>query len=208
MPRSHSGLIRLLRREKIEDRIIEAFRAVPRDLFVPPQHVGSAYLDRPVPLPEGQTTSQPSLIARMLEALRPQPGDRALEVGTGFGFQTAVLALLVAEVHSIERFGDLAEAARRNLDRAGIANVQVIVGNGWEGVPEHAPFDVIVVSAAASEVPRALEDQLAEGGRLVIPVRSATTDEVLLFERAGEQVRKIALLTPARFVPLVRGEAR
>lgn len=167
-----------------------------------------AYADRPIPLPERQTTSQPSLIARMIEAARPEPTDRALEVGTGYGFQTALLAKLVAGVVSIERFEALAGAARTNLARAGIENVRLLVGDGWKGVPEEAPFDVIIVSAAASEVPQALETQLSEGGRLVIPVRARSSDEVLLFEKREGRVNRVALLTPARFVPLVKGDDR
>lgn len=205
MPRSRQALVRLLRREGIDARVVEAFEQVDRSDFVPPHAVAEAYGDRPVGLPEGQTTSQPSLIARMIEAARPQPSHRVLEVGTGYGFQTALLARLVQRVVSIERFGALADAARMNLAQAGIENVHVIVGDGWEGVPEEAPFDSIVVSAAASEVPIALEEQLAEGGRLVIPVKAAMNDEVLLFEKQNEGLKRIALLTPARFVPLVPG---
>ena len=206
MPRSQQGLLRLLRREGIDERVVDAFAAVARADFVPSSGRIEAYADRPVPLPERQTTSQPSLIARMIEAARPQPTDRALEVGTGYGFQTALLARLVAEVVSIERYEELAGAARENLVRAGIENAHVLVGDGWEGVPGEAPFDVIIVSAAASEVPAALKEQLSEGGRLVIPVTSTTSDEVLLFEKRDGQVSRIALLTPARFVPLVKGD--
>lgn len=208
MPRSQQGLLRLLRREGIDDRVIAAFAAIPRADFVPPGERGEAYADRPVPLPRRQTTSQPSLIARMIEAARPGPADRALEVGTGYGFQTALLARLVAQVISIERYADLASAARGNLARAGIENARVLVGDGWEGVPVHAPFDVIVVSAAASEVPKALEEQLTEGGRLVIPVRGTSSDEVMLFEKVRGVLARGSLLTPARFVPLVKGEDR
>lgn len=206
MPRSQQGLLRLLRREGIDDRVVAAFASVAREDFVPPSGRIQAYLDRPVALPERQTTSQPSLIARMIEAARPRSSDRALEVGTGYGFQTALLARLVNEVVSIERFEALATAARKNLEQAGIENVRVFVGDGWKGVPEHAPFDLIVVSAAASEVPVALEEQLAEGGRLVIPVTGAASDDVLLFEKREGAVQKVSLLTPARFVPLIRGE--
>lgn len=206
MPRSQQGLLRLLRREGIEERIVAAFASVAREDFVPPGGRGDAYSDRPVALPERQTTSQPSLIARMIEAARPQPTDRALEVGTGYGFQTALLAHLVGEVVSIERFEALAAASRSNLEGGGIENARVIVGDGWKGVPDHAPYDVIVVSAAASEVPAPLEEQLAEGGRLVIPVTSIGSDEVLLFEKREGMLRKMSLLTPARFVPLVREE--
>ncbi len=201
-------MLRLLRREGIDQRVLDAFASVARADFVPASGRTEAYVDRPVPLPERQTTSQPSLIARMIEAARPATTDRALEVGTGYGFQTALLARLVSEVISIERFEGLASAARNNLAAAGIENTLVLVGDGWKGVPEHAPFDVIVVSAAADEVPEALEQQLAEGGRLVIPVRAANNDEVLVFEKREGLVERLSLLTPARFVPLVKGEGR
>lgn len=207
MPRTRQGLVRLLKREGIDPSVIAAFEKVDRSDFVPPDHAEVAYGDRPVGLPEGQTTSQPSLIARMVEAARPAPGDRILEVGTGYGFQTAILAELADQVVSIERFEVLAAAARKNLERTGITNVQVIVGDGWKGVPEQAPFDAIVVSAAATEVPPALAEQLAEAGRLVIPVKAPTSDEVLLFEKVRGELKKVALLTPARFVPLVPGGA-
>lgn len=208
MPRSKQGLVRLLRRERIDERVIAAFEAVDRSGFVPADKAGDAYGDRPVALPEGQTTSQPSLIARMIEAAGPRPDHRVLEVGTGYGFQTALLARLVERVVSIERFDALAQAARTNLENAGIRNAVVIVGDGWEGVPAEAPFDSIVVSAAATKVPPALADQLADGGRLVIPVKAAMSDEVLLFRKSGLELEKVALLTPARFVPLVPGGVR
>jgi protein-L-isoaspartate(D-aspartate) O-methyltransferase len=208
MPRSQQGLLRLLRREGIEERIVEAFASVAREDFVPGDRRAEAYADRPVPLPERQTTSQPSLIARMIQAARPTAGDRVLEVGTGFGFQTALLSRLAERVYSIERSAALAEEARKNLARTGIEGAEVFVGDGWEGIPEHAPFDVIVVSAAASEVPPALEVQLAEKGRLVIPVKSVSSDEVFLFEKRAGRVEKVSLLTPARFVPLVPGDPR
>jgi len=206
MPRSKEGLVRLLRREGVSDeRIIEAFHRVAREDFVPEAARSHAYADRPIGILEGQTTSQPSLIARMVEAAAVEPGDRVLEVGTGFGFQTALLAQLAAEVVSVDRFASLAEAAEANLTRADITNVRLIVGDGWEGAPEHAPYDAIVVSAAASEVPGALGEQLSEGGRLVIPVTAALSDEVLVFRKRDERLERIALLTPARFVPLIPG---
>ncbi len=204
MPRSKHGLVRLLRREGIDERVVDAFIRVPREHFVPLAARGESYGDRPIPLPQGQTTSQPSLIARMIEAIRPTASDRVLEVGTGYGFQTALLAQLVRNVVSVERFEDLAEAARRNLARASIENVRVYVGDGWDGVADEAPFDGIIVSAAAVEVPVRLKEQLAEGGRLVIPVKARSSDEVLLFEKRQGRVEKVSLLTPARFVPLVR----
>ncbi len=205
MPRSKQALMRLLRRDRLDERVIAAFERVDRSDFVPSDKTAEAYGDRPVALPEAQTTSQPSLIARMIEAADPRPEDKVLEVGTGYGFQTALLAQLARRVVSIERFPVLAQAARNNLERAGITNATVIVGDGWKGVEEEAPFDSIVVSAAATEVPPALADQLAERGRLVIPVKGPMSDEVLLFEKAGGKLKKLALLTPARFVPLVPG---
>lgn len=208
MPRSQEGLVRLLERHGIADpRVIESFRRVAREDFVPRDSQRLAYGDRPVGLPESQTTSQPSLIARMLEAGAPRPDDRALEVGTGYGFQTALLSHLVAEVVSIERRRELAGAARENLRRAGIVDVEVRHGDGFAGAPDRAPFDVIVVSAAAPEVPEALVDQLAEGGRLVIPVRDETApnDNVVSITKRDGSPQLPQLITPARFVPLVPG---
>lgn len=199
-------MVRLLRRDGVTDeRVLAAFRHVAREEFVPSEARSQAYADRPIGILEGQTTSQPSLIARMIEAARIDPEDRVLEVGTGFGFQTALLARLAAEVVSIDRFASLIEVAEANLSRAGIKNVRSLVGDGWEGVPEHAPYGAIVVSAAATEVPPALKEQLSDGGRLVIPVKAANNDEVLIFEKDGSELKRIGLLTPARFVPLVPG---
>lgn len=157
-------------------------------------------------IPEGQTTSQPSLIARMIEALDPAPADRILEVGTGFGYQTALLARLCREVVSMDRWESLARQARANLAAAGIENTAVIVGDGWRGCPEKAPFDGIVVAAAATEVPAVFAEQLVEGGRLVIPVKRRGSDEVTLYRKSTEGLREVRLVTPARFVPLVKEE--
>ncbi|MGH2730781.1 MAG: protein-L-isoaspartate(D-aspartate) O-methyltransferase [Actinomycetota bacterium] len=207
MPQSQEGLARLVEQEGTRDpRIIDAFRTVARDKFVPEGSEPEAYLDRPVGIPEQQTTSQPTLIARMLDAVAPQPQDRALEVGTGYGYQTALLAQLVAEVYSMERFERLADAARANLKRAGITNAEVLVGDGWQGLPDKVPFQVIVVSAAAPEVPLALAEQLAEGGRLIIPIRVRGSDDVYLFEKRDGRLERVRLITPARFVPLVPGQ--
>lgn len=205
MPRSHEGLARLVRRELGDGRIADAFEAVDRAGFVPSGSAG-VYRDAPVPIPEGQTTSQPSLIARMIEALDPAPDDLVLEVGTGFGYQTALLARLCREVVSIERWESLAAAARANLAGAGTQNTRVIVGDGWKGLPQRAPFDGIVVSAAATEVPPALAAQLGEGGRLVVPVKRWGSDEVMLYRKSGDDLAAVRLVTPARFVPLVKEE--
>lgn len=204
MPRDHAALIEQIEREVADGRIVEAFRQTDRADFVPGQLIAEAYLDRPVAIPGRQTTSQPSLIAHMIDALALSPEDRVLEIGTGYGFQTALLARLAAGVVSVERLKDLAEAARANLARAGIDTAEVIVGNGWEGASEKGPFDAIVVSAAAAEVPSALVDQLAEGGRLVIPVSAGNSDDVWLFVKRGGMLQKVRLVTPARFVPFLR----
>ena len=151
---SPEDLVRALRAEGIRDRqILAAFRAVPRARFVPPEAAGQAYLDAPVRIPHGQVTTQPSLIARMVAALKLRGSERVLEVGTGLGFQTAILARLAGRVVSVERFPDLAAQARANLTAAGVAGVTVVVGDGTLGVPEHAPYQAIVVAAAAPEVP-------------------------------------------------------
>lgn len=140
----------------------------------------------------------------MVDAARVPSGGRVLEVGTGYGFQTAVLAKLCREVYSIERHPELAARAEENLSAGGITNATVTVGDGWAGWPEHAPYDAIVVSAAASEVPGALREQLAEGGRLVIPITEGASDNVYLFVKNNGVTKLVHLLTPARFVPLVR----
>ncbi|MDQ3987552.1 MAG: protein-L-isoaspartate(D-aspartate) O-methyltransferase [Actinomycetota bacterium] len=206
MPRSQEALARLVEKEGVSDRVVEAFRRVAREHFVPKHARREAYSDYPVGIPERQTTSQPSLIARMIDALELEPTDKVLEVGTGYGFQTALLSTLAREVVSIERFEELAQTARSNLAAAGIEGVEVVVGDGWKGVPARAPFDAIVVSAAAREVPSALEVQLKEGGRLVIPLSRAFGDDVILFRKQDGDVKRMKVITPAQFVPLVEGE--
>jgi protein-L-isoaspartate(D-aspartate) O-methyltransferase len=206
MPRSQEGLARLVEREGVSPRVVEAFRSIDRAEFVPEGARGQAYGDRPIAIPERQTTSQPSLIARMIDVAEVRDSDRVLEVGTGFGFQTALLARLGREVVSLDRFATLTDAARANLERLGITDATVLTGDGWEGCPECAPFDVIVVSAAASEVPQPLVEQLAEGGRLIIPLQGAWGDEVVAFVKQEGRLGRRRLITPARFVPLVPGE--
>jgi protein-L-isoaspartate(D-aspartate) O-methyltransferase len=208
VPRDQQGLARLVEREPVDARVVEAFRRVDRADFVPVDLIDQAYADRPVALPQRQTTSQPSLIARMVDAADVKKDDIVLEVGTGYGFQTALLATLANEVVSIERHAELAEAARKNLAAAGIENVVVFVGDGWEGAPDKAPFDAIVVSAAAESVPQALVDQLSEGGRMVIPVKSGGNDDVWLLQKRNGVLHEVRLITPARFVPLVRSRPK
>jgi protein-L-isoaspartate(D-aspartate) O-methyltransferase len=205
MPRDQQGLARLVARHGVAQWITDAFHHVDRADFVPAGSRGSAYSDRPVGLPQRQTTSQPSLIARMLDELALPEGGKALEVGTGYGFQTALLARRAARVISIERHEELARAARENLRRTAIDNVSVIVGDGWRGVPEEAPFDGIVVSAAASELPADLAEQLNERGRIIIPIQELGGDAVYAYEKREGHVARASMVTPARFVPLVPG---
>lgn len=207
MPRSKEGLARLVARSGVSPRVAEAFERVDRAHYVPRDLLGSAYGDRPVSIPQAQTTSQPTLIAHMVDSVDVGSDDRVLEIGTGYGFQTALLADLGAEVISIERHAELAEEAARNLDRQGVTNATVHTGDGWKGWPEGAPYDAIVVSAAATDVPGALVDQLAEAGRMVIPLKTPLSDEVTLFEKREGALQRLHVVTPARFVPLVPGEA-
>jgi protein-L-isoaspartate(D-aspartate) O-methyltransferase len=207
-PGSPAALARELRAQGVRDRrVVAAFRAVPRARFVPPESVGVAYADEPVPIPHGQVTTQPSLIARMVEALRLGGGERVLEVGTGLGFQTAILAVLAGRVVSVERFADLAAQARANLAAVGLDRVTVLVGDGTLGVAEYAPYQAIVVAAAAPRVPAPLVGQLAPGGRLVHPVGPGGREVVTLFRKDGDRLVADAELTLARFVPLVGGQA-
>jgi protein-L-isoaspartate(D-aspartate) O-methyltransferase len=189
----------VLQAEGIRDRrVLAAFRAVPRALFVPAEAVGQAYLDEPLRIPRGQVTTQPSLIAAMVAALGLTGGERVLEVGTGLGFQTAILARLARQVVSIERSADLAAQARANLAAVGVGRVTIVVGDGTLGVPEHAPYQAIVVSAASPWVP----------GPLVHPVGPGGHEQVTAFSRQADRLVVEARLVPARFVPLVGAYGR
>jgi protein-L-isoaspartate(D-aspartate) O-methyltransferase len=184
-------------------RVLEALRVVPRAAFVPEDVIDRAEVDRPLPIPHGQVTTQPSLIAKMVEALALTGSERVLEIGTGYGFQTGILARLSAHVFSVERYADLAETALRNLARERIRNVDVIVGDGSAGLPDQAPFHAILVSAAFPRVPPPLTEQLVEGGRLVQPIGRGGSEEVTLFERVGAELVARRTVTGASFVPLV-----
>jgi len=175
---------------------------VPRHEFVPASLINAAYDDRPLPLGDAETISQPYMVAAMTEAARVEAGDKALEVGTGSGYQAAILAYLGARVYSVERNAALAESARERLARLGFDGVEVIVGDGSEGYPPAAPYDIIIVTAAAPSVPPTLLEQLAEEGRLLIPVGDLRRQDLLLsIKRAGEV--KTQILDPCQFVPLV-----
>lgn len=185
-----------------DERVLDAFRAVRRADFVPPGLAPEAYVDEPLPIPHRQVTTQPSLVARMVEALALRGDERVLEVGSGHGFQTAVLAHLAEFVWSVERWPDLAATAHENLASAGVENAEVVVGDGSEGLADRAPFDAVVVSAAFPEVPPPLVDQLASGGRLVQPLGSGGDEDVVLFERGSAGLERRRTLTGARFVRL------
>ena len=196
-----------LRRRGIQDpRVLDAMASVQRHLFVAPGERTHAYEDRALPLEVGQTISQPYIVAFMTEALRVRPGDRVLEVGTGSGYQTAVLARLAAHVFTVERIGDLQGAAREVLAGIAVENVRFLVGDGSLGWAEHAPYDRILVSAGAPSVPAALDGQLSpDGGRMVIPVGDADLQELVAVTRNGDAWTSEPLLECC-FVPLVGDE--
>ena len=200
-PRNLAATCRLLGLR--DERVHEAVLTTPRADFVPAAERDVAYEDRPVPIPHGQVTTQPSLVAAMIEALGLAGGETVLEVGTGLGYQMALLAHLARSVWSVERWPDLAAAARTNLAEAGIANVEVVAGDGTLGLPERAPFNAIIVAAAFPTVPAPLAEQLVPGGRLVQPIGRGGEEEVVLFARDGAALRRVRLVTFARFVRLV-----
>jgi protein-L-isoaspartate(D-aspartate) O-methyltransferase len=192
-----------LRRRGIhETRVLAAMGTVPRHEFVPPDFRNRAYEDAPLPIGDGQTISQPYMVAAMTVALRVRGGERVLEIGTGCGYQAAVLASLAKEVFTIEYRAELATSAAARLSRLGYANVHVHCGDGTLGLPEFAPFDAILVAAAAPAAPAPLLAQLAEGGRMVVPVGSFENQELHLVERVNNKLRTTALES-CRFVPLV-----
>jgi protein-L-isoaspartate(D-aspartate) O-methyltransferase len=191
-----------IRKRGISDKqVLEAMETVPRHLFVPRDQVSGAYDDHPLPIGYGQTISQPYIVALMTECLNPQPGDRVLEVGTGSGYQAAILSQLVEKVYSIEIVEPLGLAARNRLIQLGFSNVEVRIGDGYLGWPEEAPFDAIIVTAAPETIPQPLIDQMAEGGSMVVPVGLHYQELILLSKRRGKvEQRSIASV---RFVPMV-----
>jgi protein-L-isoaspartate(D-aspartate) O-methyltransferase len=197
------ALVATLRAAGIHDeRLLDAFQHTRRMGFVPPESRHRAYEDVPLPIDHDLVTTQPSLLALMVQALELQGDERVLEIGTGLGFQTAILARLCREVISIEWFADLAERAATNLHAADITNVSVVVGDGSLGLPERAPYDGIVVAAAAPVISEALVAQVAEGGRLVQPLGPGGNERVTAFVKHAGQLLERAILTDAHFVPL------
>lgn len=187
----------------VDQRVLAAFRDVPREAFVPPELAADAYEDGPLPIGHGQTISQPFVVALMVQALAIQPGDRALEVGAGSGYAAAIVSRLAGSVVAVERHGDLARAAGNRLHALGFDNVEVRHGDGTRGWPERAPFDAILVSAGGERVPPALTEQLAAGGRLVIPVREGPAQELLRLVRREPGRIDEQRLGRVTFVPLV-----
>ncbi len=185
-------------------RVLDAMRSVPRHEFVPESFRQDAYEDHPLPIGEGQTISQPYIVAAMLEYLALQATDRVLEVGTGSGYVTALLSLLSAEVYSVERHAPLAASAEATLQRLEYRNVKIKVGDGSQGWAEYAPFDAILVSAATPDMPSALFDQLREGGRMMVPIGPSSCQELQLIRKVKGQP-EVKILEGCRFVPLVEG---
>lgn len=199
-------------RQTIRDRgvkdetVLKAMRSVQRHLFVPAGSMGSAYDDRPLPIGYGQTISQPYIVAYMTEVIKPQPGFKVLEIGTGSGYQAAVLAEIVKEVYTIEIVEALGNAAAERLKKLGYQNIHVKLADGYYGWKEQAPFDAIVVTAAAEFIPPPLISQLKDGGKMVIPVGSPfMTQTLMLVEKKGEKITTKSLL-PVVFVPFTRQE--
>jgi protein-L-isoaspartate(D-aspartate) O-methyltransferase len=187
-----------------DENVLSAMARVPRHEFVPEEFRSQAYGDHPIPIGQSQTISQPYIVAIMLEYLALQPSHRVLEIGTGSGYQTALLAEIAAQVYSIERHAVLADSAKQTLSRLGYSNVMVVTGDGTEGLPECSPFDGIIVAAAATDVPPALFEQLNEGGRMVIPVGPPECQELQLI-RKEQGLRLTNRLEGCRFVPLLGG---
>jgi protein-L-isoaspartate(D-aspartate) O-methyltransferase len=198
-------------REQIQARdiknpsVLEAMRSVPRHRFVPPSERPHAYRDTPLPLSRGQTISQPYIVALMTELVRPRPSDKVLEIGTGSGYQAAVLAELVDHVYTIEIEQELARTASSTLLELGYDNVTVRHGDGYAGWPEHAPFDIIIVTAAPEEIPQALIAQLKQGGRMVVPVGPIySVQQLRLIEKNEDGDLESRTIAPVRFVPMRR----
>lgn len=200
----HKAMVELLRTYGIKDeRILAAMAKIQRHRFIPPDHLNLAdsYGDHPCPIGFGQTISQPFIVAYMTECLTIKKGEKVLEIGTGSGYQAAVIAELGAEVFSIEIIPELAEHARKVLQKENYTNVWVLAGDGYKGWPEHAPFDAVIVTCAPDEVPKTLVDQLKDGGRMILPVGSIVQRLVILKKSNGKIERANDI--PVRFVPMI-----
>ncbi len=204
IPRQEMVAQQLRARGISDQRVLDAMLRVPRHEFTPERYREQAYEDHPLPIGEGQTISQPYIVASMLEALSLCPADKVLEVGSGSGYVTALLAEMAAQVYSIERHAVLAARAWQTIAAMGYRNVEIVVGDGSQGLPRHKPFDAIIVSAAAERLPTPLLSQLADGGRMIIPVGAVEAQQLQLI-RMQDGVPQISLREPCRFVPLIEG---
>jgi protein-L-isoaspartate(D-aspartate) O-methyltransferase len=188
-----------------DERVLEAMRRVPRHEFVPEEYRSIAYADRPIPIGENQTISQPYIVAASLQALQLNGAESVLEIGTGSGYQTALLAVLARAVYSIERHATLAQGAETTLSKLGFGNVNLVVGDGSHGLPEFAPYEAVLVSAAAPRVPQKLVEQLADGGRMVIPVGPSHAQELQIVRKQNDKI-SVEVIEGCRFVPLIGAE--
>ncbi len=193
----------LIARDISDQRVIEAMLKTERELFIPEQYIFDAYGDHPLPIGDGQTISQPYIVALMSQLCQLKGNERVLEIGSGSGYQTAILSHLASEIYSIERIKNLKETAEKNLVKSGCKNVKLIHGDGYKGLPEKAPFDVIILTAAPEAIPEALIDQLASGGRLVAPVGSSI--QKLIRISKDQKDLHYEEITHVRFVPMVQG---
>ena len=192
---------RQIRRRGVKDeRVLAAMEEVPRHEFVPAGLRSRAYGDHPLPIGHNQTISQPYIVALMTDLLEPEPGDTVLEIGTGSGYQAAVLSKVVAHVYSIEIVEPLCERARETLEAGNYGNIEILCGDGYDGWPEHAPFDGVILTAAPEKVPQPLLDQLAEGGRLVVP-EGRYNQDLVVYEKTGGKTNRREVI-PVRFVPM------
>ena len=202
LERAHMVEEQLRRRGISDERVLLAMGVVPREEFIVERYRDQAYADHPLPIPLGQTVSQPFIVGRMIEAAAVKPGNRVLEVGAGTGYEAAVLAEMGARVFTMERHAELAALARINLEQMQYANVSVITGDGSEGLPAEAPFDAILVAAAVPDFPPALFEQLAEGGRMVIPIGPPDLQALHLVRKVNGQT-VMQRMDDCRFVPLI-----
>ena len=202
--RNNMVTVQIVDRGVTNQSVLAAMRKVPRHLFVPEEYIKKAYDDNPLPIGYGQTISQPYIVAYMTEAVQPTPRKNALEIGTGSGYQAAILAEIVKSVYTIEIVPELASEAAERLEKLGYKNVKAKFGDGYKGWPEYGPFDIIVVTAAAEQIPQPLIDQLAENGRLVMPVgQPSAIQELVLIEKKRGKIEKRRLIF-VRFVPFKR----
>ena len=187
---------------QLDPRVVQAMQDVPRDEFVPERAKTAAYVNRPLPIGHGQTISQPYIVAIMTHLMDTEPGDRVLEIGTGSGYQAAVLAEIVDAVYTIEIIPELAESADERLQRLGFGNVHVKAGDGWYGWPDAAPFDAIIVTAVGEDVPDKLVNQLRPGGHMVLPIGTDWDQNLAVVEKADDGEISMRYVLPVRFVPL------